>query len=145
MKDKVQFFTENVRYSLKNKTKIRLWLRTVIEQEGGQCGDLNYIFCNDEYLSDLNRRFLKHTTLTDILTFQNNEEEGVVAGEIFISLERVSENAAKFKVTMEEELRRVMVHGVLHLLGYKDKIKEEKVEMRRMETNYLALYATLVG
>ncbi|HPT08898.1 MAG TPA: rRNA maturation RNase YbeY [Bacteroidales bacterium] len=145
MKGKIQFFTENVRFNIKRKNEIRQWLHGVIEKEGGQCGTLTYIFCNDEYLSNLNNRFLKHTTLTDILTFQTNGKEEAIAGEIFISVDRVTENAEKYHVNFEEELRRVMVHGVLHLLGYKDKMKDEKVKMRQKEDCYLGMFPTFKG
>lgn len=145
MKGKIQFFTENIRFNLKNRRVLRNWLLDGIEKEGGQCGTLTYIFCNDQYLSDLNSRFLSHKSLTDILTFQNTEEEGMVEGDIFISIERVAENAEKYHVNFEEELHRVMVHGVLHLLGYKDKMKDEKVKMRKKEADYLAMFPKING
>lgn len=145
MKGKIQFFTENIRFNLKNRRVLRKWLLDGIEKEGGQCGTLTYIFCNDQYLSDLNSRFLSHKSLTDILTFQNTEEEGMVEGDIFISIERVAENAEKYHVNFEEELHRVMVHGVLHLLGYKDKMKDEKVKMRKKEADYLVLFPKING
>jgi len=145
MKGKIQFFAENIRFNLKNRSVLRHWLHTVIEKEEGQCGTLTYIFCNDDYLSDLNSRFLSHKSLTDILTFQNTEEEGMVEGDIFISIDRVAENAEKYHVNFEEELHRVMVHGVLHLLGYKDKMKDEKVKMRKKEADYLVLFPKING
>jgi probable rRNA maturation factor len=101
--------------------------------------EINYIFCSDSYLLSLNKGFLKHNTLTDIITFDNSEGTGSMEGEIYISIERVKENATKYDVSFEDELNRVMIHGILHLLGYKDKKPSEKALMRKKEEAYLSL------
>ena len=100
--------------------------------------ELNYIFCSDAYLLQINQQYLNHDTYTDIITFDNSEQEKVIVGDIFISAERISENALKFKVPEANEMHRVIIHGALHLLGYKDKTAESKKLMTQMEDNYLA-------
>lgn len=102
-------------------------------------GELNYIFCTDPYLHNINRRFLKHDTYTDIITFDNSTVQDFIEADIYISLDRVRENARKFNVTFDEELHRVMVHGLLHLAGYGDKSPSEKVLMKKKEDAYLSL------
>jgi rRNA maturation RNase YbeY len=99
---------------------------------------LNFIFCSDNYLLSINQNYLKHDTLTDIITFNNSEDKRVIVGDIFISLERIRENAQRFNVTSESELHRVMIHGTLHLLGYADKGKEAKALMTDKENHYLS-------
>jgi rRNA maturation RNase YbeY len=99
---------------------------------------LNFIFCSDNYLLSINQNFLKHDTLTDIITFDNSEDKRVIVGDIFISLERIQENAESFGVTIKDELHRVMIHGTLHLLGYADKAKEAKALMTDKEDLYLS-------
>jgi rRNA maturation RNase YbeY len=103
-------------------------------------GELSYIFLNDEGLHKINLEYLKHDTYTDIITFDNSEDEDVIEGDIFISVERIAENAKKFKVDFEIELTRVMAHGVLHLCGYLDKKPDDVKLMREMEDNYVAKY-----
>jgi rRNA maturation RNase YbeY len=98
---------------------------------------INFIFCSDEYLSELNKTYLKHDGLTDILTFPFAEEPETISGDIYISVDRVKENAENFGEQMEQELRRVMIHGILHLMGYKDKTEDEKKRMRKKENHYL--------
>ena len=142
----VNFFIEDINYLLKNKTRIKTWLREVAKKEGAQIAKLNYIFCSDNYLLELNKKHLNHNTLTDIITFDNSASrspslfqgggQGVV-GDIFISIERITENAEKFNVSREHELHRVMVHGLLHLLGYKDKKPADKAQMTGKEDFYL--------
>lgn len=137
----ISFFTEDTNYKLKEKGQIRQWLTTVAKKEGAEISELNYIFCSDNYLLDLNKKYLDHDTLTDIITFSYSEEiEGSVKGDIFISIDRVRENAKTFKVKQEQELHRVMVHGLLHLLGYKDKTKQDKLLMTSKEDHYLNLF-----
>jgi len=138
----IQFSTQDTGYSLKNKLKIRRWIQTIIREEGGKPGNLSYIFCSDNYLFQLNRKYLRHHTLTDILSFDYSEE-GVVSGDILISVERVQENAKTFSRSFDEELGRVMSHGVLHLLGYKDKLDEDKSKMTKKENLYLASFPNL--
>ena len=115
------------------------WLKSVIRKEGLVPGDISYIFCDDAYLLEQNIAFLHHDTFTDIITFDKRVGE-IVSGDIMISLERVAENARKFSVSFEEEFLRVMVHGTLHLCGYKDKTDQEAAEMRRMENESLLMF-----
>jgi len=112
------------------------WIKTVITKENKTLGEINYIFCTDEYLLEKNQTFLNHNTYTDIITFDYSEEKQI-SGDIFISIERVKENARKFAVEFETELKRVMIHGVLHLIGYKDKSEDEQKLMREKENFYL--------
>lgn len=133
----IHFFEEDIKLKIKKKLALKKWLKFTVEKEKKSVSELNYIFCSDEYLLEMNVSYLNHDTLTDIITFDNSEEANVITGDIFISIERVIENAKKFEVAFEDELHRVMVHGVLHLIGYKDKKKEEKEKMRAKENYYL--------
>ena len=133
MTESIQFFTENINYKLKNKTKLRKWIRTVVMMEQYEAKDLNFILCDDGLLFEMNSKYLKNNTLTDILTFTFSEEKRIISGDIYISLPRIRENASKFKEIIEDELHRVMIHGILHLLGYEDHSKEEKIKMRQRE------------
>jgi len=133
----IQFFEEDVTYKLKNKTAVRKWITDTIIAEGYSLQELTYVFCSDEYLLGINQQYLDHDTYTDIITFDNSEEEGIIVGDIFISIERIKENATKFGVTDAQELHRVMIHGALHLLGYKDKSAADKKKMTLKEDHYL--------
>jgi probable rRNA maturation factor len=135
---KINFFTEDITYTLKHKTKIRTWIEAAIRAEGYQLEELNFILCSDEYLLRINQDFLQHDDYTDVITFDHSEALKTIAGDIFISLERIKENAANFKLTSIDELCRVMIHGTLHLLGYKDKTKAAKTLMTAKEDFYLA-------
>ena len=115
------------------------WLSKVILSEGKTEGDFSYLFCDDEYLLDLNQRFLNHDTLTDIITFDNSIGS-IIGADVCISIERVRDNALEFNVSFEEELRRVIVHGVLHTCGYKDKTESESLKMRQLEDEKMALF-----
>jgi rRNA maturation RNase YbeY len=121
---------------LSNTEDLNLWLNSVIKEEGMVIGELVYVFCNDEYLLKKNIQFLNHNTLTDVITFDYSEEE-IISGDILISTERVVENAKIFNVNYLTELHRVMVHGLLHLLGYKDKTEKDANTMREKENYYL--------
>lgn len=134
----IRYFSEQVEFKIKNKRKISNWILSVAKKEKKAIGDLNYIYCSDDYLWSLNLKFLNHKTLTDIITFDYSEGK-TLAGEIYISIERVAENAQKFKVGFEDELHRVMIHGILHLAGYKDKRPTEKALMRKKEEACLSL------
>jgi probable rRNA maturation factor len=134
----IDFNYEN-EYSLDNEEAIVNWLSAVILSEGKKEGEINYIFCDDEYLHKINLEYLNHDTLTDIISFDYTMGNQI-SGDIFISVERVQDNATDFKVSFEEELRRVMVHGVLHCCGYKDKGEEEELLMRSKENEKLALF-----
>jgi len=126
-------------FDLENIKEYTSWINTIIVSEDVHLGDLSYIFCSDEYLIKLNQKYLGHDTYTDIVTF-NYSEEDVISGEIYISVDRVKENAVKFKEDFNKELRRVMAHGVLHLLGYNDKSKKEKEEMRTKEDEKVNMF-----
>jgi len=132
----ITFLTEDITFGLKEKLKHKAWLKNAAKAEGFTIGELNYIFCSDAYLLDINQKYLGHDTLTDIVTFDNSEDPKMIEGDIFISVERVRENAIKFD-TGDTELKRVMVHGLLHLAGYKDKDKAQKELMRNKENEHL--------
>ena len=132
----ITFLTEDITFRLKEKLKHKAWLKDAAKAEGFAIGELNYIFCSDAYLLDINQKYLGHDTLTDIVTFDNSEDPKMIEGDIFISIERVRENAIKFD-TKDTELKRVMVHGLLHLAGYKDKDKAQKELMRNKENEHL--------
>jgi probable rRNA maturation factor len=136
----IQFFSEDIPFVLKNKAGCRKWLNDVIGEEKKLSGDINFIFCSDEYLLDLNKTYLRHDTLTDILTFPYAEDKKTLSGDIFISIERVKENASRFRQEFEKELHRVMIHGLLHLIGYSDHGKKEKETMTEREDHYLGKY-----
>jgi probable rRNA maturation factor len=133
----IQFFEEDISYKLKNKTAVRKWITDTVIAEGYKLNGLTYIFCSDEYLLQINQQYLDHDTYTDIITFDNSEEDKLITGDIFISIERIKENAAKFQVTETQELHRVIIHGALHLLGYTDKTKASKQKMTLKEDFYL--------
>jgi probable rRNA maturation factor len=133
----ITFHEEDISYKLKNKTAVRKWITDTIVAEGYKLSELTYIFCTDEYLLQINRQYLDHDTYTDIITFDNSEEDGVIVGDIFISIDRIRENAGKFNVTEAHELHRVLIHGALHLLGYKDKTPGDKKKMTLKEDFYL--------
>jgi rRNA maturation RNase YbeY len=135
----IHFCTEDITFSLKEKLKHKTWLNEVAKQEGKKILELTYVFCSDEYLLQINQEYLNHDTLTDIVTFDNSEDPKKIEGDIFISIERVRENGNKLG-TSETELERVMVHGLLHLLGYKDKKKEDKALMTEKEDFYIKQY-----
>jgi probable rRNA maturation factor len=134
----IQFFEEDITYKLKNKTAVRKWITETIVAEGFKLAELTYVFCSDEYLLQINQQYLNHDTYTDIITFDNSEEQNTIVGDIFISIERIKENAAKFAVTEAQELHRVIIHGALHLLGYKDKSVADKKKMTLKEDYYLS-------
>lgn len=133
----IRFFEEDISYRLKNKTSVRQWVKDTILAEGYTLKELNYIFCTDEYLLQINRQYLDHDTYTDIITFDNSEKEKQITGDIFISIERIRENALKFGVSETDELHRVIIHGALHLLGYQDKSAATKEKMTFKEDFYL--------
>ncbi len=138
----ISFSAVETTHKLKNKLKIKSWVNFIVKAEGKTAGDITYIFCNDEYLGGMNEKYLKHDTLTDIITFDYSEKEKL-SGDIFISIERVKENAGIYTTTFDAELGRVMAHGVLHLVGYKDKTPEDKKMMRSKEDFYLSSFPNL--
>lgn len=133
----IQFFYENAPESV--NTEYTAWLEDIILSEGKKLGEINYIFCDDEYLLKVNQDYLQHDYYTDIITFDYVKGK-TISGEIFVSLQRISDNASTLSKDYEEELRRVLAHGILHLSGYKDKTKEEEQLMRSKEDHYLAKY-----
>jgi probable rRNA maturation factor len=135
----INFFVEDITYTLKSKTIIRNWIKEVIATEGYQLDELSFILCSDEYLLGMNQQYLNHDTYTDVITFDNSEELKTILGDIFISLDRVKENALSLNTTIANELCRVMIHGTLHLLGYKDKSKASKTLMTSKEDFYLSI------
>lgn len=137
-KPPINFFPEDVKYTLKNKTQIRDWISDAITAEGYQLEELSFILCSDEYLLAINQQYLNHDTYTDVITFDNSEGLKTILGDIFISIERIQENAKQYNGTVQLELCRVMIHGTLHLLGYKDKGKAAKKLMTQKEDEYLA-------
>jgi probable rRNA maturation factor len=134
----IQFFEEDIAYKIKDKIKVRQWITDTIIAEGFKLSELNYIFCSDEYLLQINQQYLDHDTYTDIVTFDNSEQQGLIVGDIFISIPRIKENSEKFKVAEVDELHRDIIHGALHLLGYKDKSAIDKKKMTEKEDYYLA-------
>ncbi|MGM1429326.1 rRNA maturation RNase YbeY [Sphingobacterium lactis] len=135
----IQFFSEDIEFTLKNKQKVREWIGNSIKAEGfKRIGELNFVFCSDAYLLEINKQYLNHDTYTDIVTFDSSESADTIAGDIFISVDRTRENAAKFGVSETDELHRVIIHGVMHLCGYYDKKKEDKALMTEKENTYLA-------
>ena len=134
----ISFNYEN-EFELSNEEQLSNWFSSVIVSEDKKEGEINYIFCDDEYLLSLNEQYLNHDTLTDIISFDYSVGKEL-HGDIFISTERVLENAAEFKVSFEEELKRVMVHGVLHYCGYKDKSEEDEKLMRSKEDEKIKMF-----
>ncbi len=126
------------KFLLNNSKPIIDWISQSIDNESYKLGDINYIFCDDKYLTQLNIKHLNHNTLTDIVSFDETLGR-LVSGDIFISIDRVKENATEFKVSFTDELHRVMMHGILHFCRYNDKTKEEKQLMREKEDYYLSL------
>ena len=126
------------KFQLTNEQEVRAWLEFVLDQEDRELGEVSYIFCDDEYLYDLNVKHLKHNTLTDIISFDYSLGK-VVSGDIYISVDRVEENARDRGIEFEDELHRIMVHGMLHYMGYKDKAESQRKTMRKKEDYYLSL------
>ena len=131
-------FNYETPYAVKDETKISNWIHRVVLEHRFEVGEINYIFCDDAYLLKLNIEFLQHDTLTDIISFDTTLGK-LIGGDVFISIERIKENANTFAVPFDEELQRVMIHGVLHFLGFKDKTPLEKTAMRKKEEESLYL------
>ena len=135
----INFFLEDIQYKIRNKLILRQWILRTIENEGSELEEINYIFCSDKFLINLNVEYLSHDTYTDIITFQYNEGTHHLHSDIFISIDRMRENAKTFKQRQLDEFHRIMIHGVLHLLGYEDKTTIKKEEMTAKENYYLSL------
>ena len=134
----IEYHYEND-FILKDPNKIRIWIEDVIKKEKRTVGDITYIFCDDDYLLERNKEFLDHNTLTDIITF-NYCIDNNISSDIMISIDRVKENSTTFENSFNEELKRVMIHGILHLIGYNDKSDKEKELMREKENFYLNIF-----
>ena len=132
-------FNYESEFKLSNETKFSIWISDVITSESYVLGEINYIFCNDDYLHKINLEFLNHDTLTDIITFDNTVSKTIYS-DIFISIERVKDNAKDFNVSFDEELKRVVIHGVLHLCGYKDKSEKDTFLMRQKEDEKILMF-----
>ena len=130
-------FNYEIEFKISNEEELSEWISSVISSEECREGDINYIFCDDYYLHKLNVEFLNHDTLTDIISFDYTVGKEL-HGDVFISIERVRDNAKDFEVSFDDELNRVLVHGVLHYCGYKDKSEDDAKEMRAKENHYLS-------
>lgn len=137
--NEINFFTEDVSYRLRDIRKIKNWILNCIQEEEGELESINFILTSDEFLHKINLEYLQHDTYTDIITFDYNEGIMPIVSDIYISIERCRENAKVYGKGFKNELHRVIIHGVLHLLGYKDKSKAEKAEMSSKEDYYLSL------
>lgn len=135
-------FNYETDFLLEHELKVSAWISSVISQEHLKEGEINYVFCDDDYLHKLNVEFLNHDTLTDIISFDYTMGK-LISGDIFISIERVKENAIEFGVSFFEELHRVIIHGILHYCGYKDKTDADKITMRIKENYYLNTYTVV--
>lgn len=135
----IRFSVQDVHFELENEQNLKKWISDVVLRRGKAVGNISYLFCDDNYLLGVNRQYLNHDTYTDIITF-DYVVGNLVSGDIMISVDRVGENAEKFGVPFEQELHRVVIHGVLHLLGQGDKTDSEAAEMRRLENEALALW-----
>lgn len=140
MTKNIQFFTSKVGFKIQTKAKLKNWILEVIDQNCKIAGDINFIVTNDKSLYEINLKYLNTDTYTDIITFSLSDEDEIISGDIYLSIERIKENAKKYHVTVEEEFRRILIHGIFHLLGFNDSTANEKRKMRRMENNSLKLY-----
>jgi rRNA maturation RNase YbeY len=137
---KVNFYKEQTRFSLKERAKLRKFIEHLFIKEGKNLGEINYILCSDEYLLHINRQYLGHDYYTDIITFDLSDNNALIIGEVYVSTDRVSENAVHLGVAVDDEIKRVLFHGALHLCGYKDKTKTQQRIMRIKENEYLSSY-----
>lgn len=137
----IDFFSETS-FTLQDGKSYALWISKIIEEEGFNQGDINFIFCDDESLHKINLEYLNHDTLTDIISFDYSIGK-TLHGEIYISIDRVKENASEFQVSFENELSRVMIHGILHFMGYKDKTPTEQQQMRALENQAILKFTSI--
>lgn len=140
----ISFENEDVELKLKNKLILKKWIKQVAESYGFKTGDLTYIFCSDDKILEVNRQYLQHDYYTDIITF-DYDEDGVVSGDMFISVDTVRTNAEQYAPSFDDEMHRVIIHGVLHLCGLKDKAPDDEKKMRAAEEKALAMLATLMA
>lgn len=139
MKPSIRFYNEDIRFVLPQKAVYRSWIVAIAQNYGKTVGELTFIFCSDEHLLSINKQFLAHDYFTDIITFDYSTED-VIAGDIYISIDRVQDNASKFLVDKNLELQRVVIHGVLHLCGLKDKSDQDQKNMRKAEEKALLFF-----
>ena len=137
----INFFCEDIEFKVPQSRSTKTWLKSIATTEGFELNQLNYLFCSDEHILSINRQYLEHDFYTDIITFDNSEDEKVIEGDIFISIERVQENAKNLNQIFEVEFRRVLAHGVLHLCGYDDTDDSQEELMRTKEDFYLSLFS----
>lgn len=137
----ISFSTYDISYNIPDKDKISDWITEVIENEGFKLGDVNYFFCSDEYILKINRQYLNHDYTTDIITFDYSTRRKI-SGDIVISIPTVTLNAERFQVSFQQEVLRVIIHGILHLIGYKDSTDDEKEQMRQAENLSLLFLET---
>lgn len=135
----IQYFNEDISFPKVKKRIITDWIKKVIIAEGKEVGDISFISCSDEYLLEVNKKFLEHDYYTDVITFDYVEND-IISGDIFISIDRIKANSVEFKCDFTNEFLRILIHGVLHLIGYKDKTKSDKLLMTQKEDFYLNLY-----
>ena len=140
---KIYFFAEDTHFNLKDKLKYKRWISAIAQKENKAVNSLIYIFCSDKYLLFINNEYLNKDDYTDVIAFDLHKEKGKVNGEIYISVDRVRENAVQYGISFEQELRRVMAHGLLHLIGYTDKNTSGKQKMREKEDFYIATFETI--
>lgn len=139
----IHLFSEKTTYKLNQVARRKRWIKSIIQAANHRLQELNFIFCSDEYLLEVNKNYLQHDYYTDIITFDTSEKEEMIAGDIFISIDRVKDNAESLKIPFDTELNRVLIHGVLHLLGYSDKSPKDKAKMTAKEDEALALLAAI--
>ena len=137
---KVQFYSLDINLALKERTRLKLFIEKLFISEKKKLANLSYVFCSDEHLITINKDFLKHDFYTDVITFDLSSSKNEIEGEVYISVDRIKDNAKILSVSFNEELHRVVFHGALHLCGYKDKKKEEALVMRSKENKYLKRY-----
>lgn len=143
----IHFFNEGTNYLPTKRLVLRRWIEKVIEMEGYKAGEINYIFCSSDYHRQMNRDYLGHDYFTDAITFEDRESrvgEGIVSGEVYIDVDTVIDNAPMYNALPINEMRRVIVHGALHLCGHKDKTLWAEKNMRRMENRYLKLLSQML-
>lgn len=136
----INFFNEEVEFTLRQKNNVRKWIEEAVEAEGAEHGPLNFVFCSNAFLHDMNIKYLGHNDLTDIITFDLSDEEGTISGDVFISVEMATDNAREYGTSLQNEIRRLVIHGVMHLIGYKDKSPEDKAVMTEREDHYLSIF-----
>jgi probable rRNA maturation factor len=137
----IHFFKEEIVFSFKQNKERKVWIKQIAADYDFKIGDLNYIFCSDEYLKQVNIDYLNHDYYTDIITFDNSEDESKIEGDIYISIDRVKENASSFSQDFETELNRVLIHGLLHLIGFGDKTSAEEKNMRKLESEAILKFS----